>query len=517
MSILGRVRGAFEGMKKGWAGDPGAHLTEAVTHPFGIGGNVDRHGIHADRFFRAFSQGGSPRDLPTTKRERSIMIAYWLYLGYPLAFRGLSIYRDFIVGEDVSFKAKDPIVKEILKQHWEDPTNDWELWLEDLILELGLYGEIFLPVFVSRETGRVRLGYIDPLMVREVVMDPMNCRKPHTVILKEQIDGGSSMGSPWDHCAASKTRDRLRVVHLDENPMSKSFGRLVGDIFVFQVNKVSNATRGNSDLLSAIDWLDQHEQMLMTLVEMARVQMAHVWDMTVKGARGKQLAQYRKIFGERPKAGTVRIHNERVDIKAIAPDLNAGDVEKLGRMLKRHIAAALGLPEHWLGEGGDGLAAAAEMGVPTTKRLRGRQKRMRTMLIQVGRFVIDQFEIAQPLKSDLIQSRTISVQTPPIWPIDTQRITASLLTGAQALTMLQEAGAISPPEVRRHALFLMSQLDSGALALDDEEESFSPIDEINDETRAAGARARGMFGSQRDQLEQRQMAGIPEPEAGANL
>ena len=480
MGLMQKIGGAFKGLVSGWKG---RRLQEGGGVP-PFGGNIDTTGPAADRLFRQIS-GRAVRDLTDRQRRKQQRIAFWLYLGHPLAYRGLSITKDFVVGEGIHVEAVDPQIEDLLQKHW--TLNEYDWWIENLVLELSLYGELFLTTHVSAG-GQVRLGAIDPLDVVQVILDPQDGRTPRWVEVNPPNTGEKPV--------------RLKVVSLDENPLSPTHGRLTGQVFYFNVNKITHQIRGNSDLLSSIDWIDQHEQLLFSIVEMARAQMAHVWDVEIKGARGKQLEEYRKTLGSRPKAGMVRLHSENVKFQAVSPNLSSGDTEALGRMLKVHIASSMGLPLHWLSEGGEaGRAAQAEMGVPTTKRLRNRQRTVRKMLERIFRYAIDQAIIANPAILMSVDSTSFTVKTPPIWPIDTQRITASMQTGFQALAGAQEAGWISAEMASKQFRFLMSQLDEGAMMQDHSEtESESEADQ------EAAARALEKVNGQRDQLEQRMNA-----------
>jgi len=338
----------------GWLGDArlglaraigGQQLRESggVEIPFTT--DFDTGEFH-DSLYRQIEER-SKRDLSSRTHERQLRIAYWLYLGYPLAYRGMEITRDFVVGEGISFRAADAEVQTILNRFWNDPINRWDLKQFQRVLELGLYGEQFYPVEVNPVNGHVRMGYIDPLDVVNVRTDPENVEIIREIDVREisryQVEPAGACDD------AVKT---LKVIGPDDDPQSDNFGRLCGEVFVFQTNKVSNATRGNSDLLPAIDWLETHEQFLFGVHEAAILKTSLVWDVMVEGADRHKLAEFEKRFGKLKK-GSTRFHNEKVTISAILPDLGTSELAEHGLMLKTHIATALGLPVHWLSEGGN--------------------------------------------------------------------------------------------------------------------------------------------------------------------
>lgn len=438
MNLREKLQAAWDG----WRG-----LTEASGPPFGS--QIDQSGAAADRLFRQIG-GRAVRDLTSHQLEKQQRIAFWLWLGYGIAKRCVNISVDFIVANGFHVDAPDPQVKDIVKAFWE--RNEIADWIENLTLELSLFGELFITARVTKG-GQVDLGSIDPLLVDCVIIGD-DGRTPVKVSVRPVNPG--------------EPPEVLDIIQVDKTAGSPTQGKLVGDVFYFAANKITHATRGNSDLMPAIDWLDQHEQLLFSVAEMARVQMAHVWDVEVKGARGKQLAKYEKKFGRTPKAGQVRIHNENVTVQAIAPDLGSADTSVLGRMLKRHVASAMGIPEQWLSESGEaGKAAAAEMGAPTTKRIENRQQLMIRILERMGRFAVDQAAIVNPALETSATSLDQSVTAPPIWPIDTQRITAGMQTGGQALALAEDRAWLTDEQSSRIFKTLAAPLAAGLLDTED--------------------------------------------------
>lgn len=406
--------------------------------------------------FRSISEGVLRRDITSLKRERILKIVYTLYLAYPLAHRALEIKQDMVVGDGLSFKAEDPDVQELLESFWNDPTNDMENKQRTRVLELSLFGEQFLPVFVDPNNGHVHLGYIDPLQVKRVIVNPVNVEQAMAI-----------------QFVTGKKKKTLSVINIDRRAESKSFGLLSGEVFFFAINKVSNATRGNSDLMPVADWLELHEQFLMGIHEAAHLKTGPVWDVLVEGATDQQLKEIRKKQGN-IKRGVTRYHNEKVTTTAIVPDLGTAELAEHAAVLKRHIAAGLGLPEHWLAETGSNRATAAEAGLPATKMLRARQKVFVGMISKIFNFVIDQAILHGKLDREVDKKFTIMAQQ--IWPTDTQRITSSLVTGAQAF-MLAEQNEWIGPEAASEAFNLIA--DQLGMVLPRGKRELERIEKIN--------------------------------------
>lgn len=440
MSFLGKAR-AWVGEKIG-----GVPLREQ----FGISGG-EIHDIDEEDF-RVVTQR-PVRDLTQLKREKQLRLVWDEYLKNPLAFRAVEITKDFVIGDGITFKAREERVQMVLDEFWEDPVNAWDLKQFDRAKELGLYGEQIYPAHVDKESGRVRLSYIDPLQVTDVLTDPRNVEVPRKLLIGHASDHGltsfATEGEP--------ERERvLNVINVDDDPNSPTHGKLVGDAFFFTINKVSNAVRGNSDLLSSLDWLDTYDSFLWGIHEGASEKMKVVWDVLVKGASETKIKELQKKYG-RVKSGSVRVHNESVETTAISANLQTADLAEHAKLIKNHIASGVGLPPTWLAEGGDSnRSTAAEMGVPTTKRLRSRQIFFKNMLKFIFDFVIDQAIIAKRLKPDI--DRRFVVLAPQVWAIDTQTTTASLLNATNSLQIAVDNGWIENDEASQLWRFIASQL-----------------------------------------------------------
>jgi hypothetical protein len=382
-------------------------------------------GIDADEHLYRKLTGNADRDLSPLKQERMLQIAYHLYETNPLAHRIIEMTKDFIVGEGISYEARDEQVKAVLDGFWNDPVNLWDLKQHQKALELGLYGEQCYSVFVNEYDGRVRLGYIDPLQISEVVADSDNCE----VIRKIKLKG-----------TADEPGRVLSVVQVDEDPSSETYGYLVGECFFFKVNSVSNSTRGRSDLLCLADWLSGYDEFLFNRLDRAALINAFVWDITLKGLTQEEIERWLRNTPP-PKPGSIRAHNENVEYKAVAPDLKAQDATNEAKLIKNHILGGAGFPEHWFAEGGDvNRATAAEMGEPTIKRLSARQRYFRYMLEYIFRFVIDQALIHRRLPAEA--DTGFSLVMPEISLKDMTALTTSLQRVTTALKVAQEQGWI---------------------------------------------------------------------------
>ncbi|MFQ5912428.1 MAG: hypothetical protein ACE5JS_04530, partial [Nitrospinota bacterium] len=330
-----------------WAlSKPGVQRRVQEALPLGEGIDPDEHQ------FRSLT-GGSQRDLTPFHQDRAIRTAYILYKTNPIAFRLTEDLKDWVVGKGISYSHRHPALQAVLNLHWKDWVNAWDIHQHALVRDLGLFGELCLPVFVNRADGHVRLGVLDAGKIAQVRTDPDNVRVTAAVVRKGR----------------ERVEDRtFQVVRLDENPASQTFGRLAGDCFYFAVNKTSTATRGTPDLLALADFLDAYDQFIFDDMERTVLAKRFIFDLTVDGADVKKLREKATQLKDL-KPGAVYAHNKQESLQAVAPDMKHLDTSRAAREYRGHILGGAGFAEHFLGRGDDvNRATAAEMADPIVKQ-----------------------------------------------------------------------------------------------------------------------------------------------------
>lgn len=199
----------------------------AESYPM-VGGASD------DNLWRSLNQI-SNRDLYILTQKRMQDIAFYLYDSNPIAKRIIEITRDFVIGDGFTYAAEEPVILDLIDEFWNDPDNNLDIELDIDVLELGIFGELCLPVWVNSANGAVKLSYVDPVTILKVVKDKNN-PKISRIIRWKPIN--------------AKEEKEMDIVNIDKNVNSKTYGLLTGECFFFAINKVSGATRGRSDLLT---------------------------------------------------------------------------------------------------------------------------------------------------------------------------------------------------------------------------------------------------------------------------
>lgn len=379
--------------------------------------------------------GGGARDLDTLSQERMRTVAVYLWDSNVIANRIVELPIAYILGEGARLSADDEALQPVLDGFWRHPINAMDKKLPIKVRELSLYGEQIWPVFVNEVSGQVQLGYIHPSRLKEVVVDPDNPEQPVGLVvtkgvMEKELRYRVVVNGP--EALFTQRTQALRQAFTD------------GDVFYFAVNTLSTTRRGRSDLRAPADWLDAYDQFLFGELERYNFLRAFVWDVTVTGADDTKIKEKARSI-KAPTPGSVRVHNESEVWKAETPDLQAADTSNGARLFRNHVLGAASIPEHWFGGGGDvNLATAAEMGGPTYKMFSMRQREIRHMLEEVGRFVIRQSILAKEGREPDWTDPRLKVQMvfPEMIPSDTTKYAAALSQVAAACVTAMEAGLL---------------------------------------------------------------------------
>ncbi|MEO5363439.1 MAG: hypothetical protein H7838_07425 [Magnetococcus sp. DMHC-8] len=329
--------------------------------------------------WRRLTGKDSRRDLPQHEAERMREIAYYLWRTNPLANRVIELPLAFILSDGVSLQVDDPEGQGWLDAFWRDPINRMGITMFEMVRELALYGELYWAAFPNAHSGHVRLGYLDPGRVEQVVRDPDNGRQAIGVITKADDQG-------------RQKRYRVIINGVDDELFMPAAIKLResftdGEIFYFAINNVSNSG-GHSDLLPLADWIDGYDHFLFGEIDRSLFLRAFVWDVTLEGGTPEEIRRRAQEIAP-PKPGGVRVHNDAEKWEAVTPGLQATDSTELGRLFRNHVLGGGTIPEHWFGGGGDINRSTGEsMSDPTAKIFTVRQTLIKYFLEDVGSYVL---------------------------------------------------------------------------------------------------------------------------------
>ena len=398
--------------------------------------------------------GNSNRDLSPLTQKRQQELAAYLWSANPLANRLIELPVAYLLAEGVELTVGDEEAQGWIKAFWNDPINNMNIKLPKKVRELALYGEQCWPVFVNSVNGHVRLGYLDPALIAKVVTDPDNIEQPIGIV------------------ANMDKRGRQRRYRIIINGPESVFSRHTqeiretfndGDCFYFCVNDLSNATRGHSDMLPVMDWLDAYDEALYGELDRWDHLRSFIWDVTLKGATQDEVDN-RTAQIVVPSAGGIRVHNEGEEWRTETPDLQATNGAEFARLFRNHILGGMTIPEHWYGGGGDvNRSTSDSMDEPTAKMMTMRQKYWQYILETLG-----QYQIRQRIKiilgrdfnedQDFDESYSVKAVFPEMIVKDSTAYAAALQQVVMAVGTAVERGLLSQDGGTKLVCFVAARL-----------------------------------------------------------
>ncbi|MBS3021395.1 hypothetical protein DJFAAGMI_04167 [Comamonas sp. PE63] len=411
-----------------------AHHTQPMREAASAQGN-------SDEGWRKLSGGGldslNDRDLAPMAQDRMQKLAEYLWQSNLLANRLTELPLAYLLAEGVTLQCQDEEHQALLNTFWTDPINNWPLKLQGRVRALGLLGEQCYIANVRDGDGFVRLGYLDPRQIATVVNDPGNPEQPIGVITKRDNRG-------------RQYKYRVIVLGEDAELFSENTCRIRADEFtdgeclLYQLNKFPNGSRGRSDLLGQMDWLDAYDEFLFNELDRIGYLRSFVWDVELKGADDAKVKEYEKTFVP-PAPNSTFVHNDSVTLEAKSPSLQAADTSESARLLRNHVLGGSTMPEHWFGGGGDvNRAAASEMGEPTFKMYSMRQSFLKIMLEEIGRHVLLCQARTQGVTPDWSEEKwQVTAVFPELLNRDVTKFASAMQTLAASVVQMIEAGLMT--------------------------------------------------------------------------
>lgn len=418
--------------------------------------------------------GDGKRDLEPMTHERMQRLGEYLWRTNLLANRLVELPLAYLLAKGVSWRIEDDDAQAALDRHWNDGLNAWDIKLPKRVRELSIFGEQCWRVFRAEATGAVRLGYVDPATIQTVVTDPENREQPIGIVTKKDRKGRAKryriiVNVP--EAAFDEGTQKIRQTFTD------------GDVFFFRVNELCSATRGVSDLLAQMDWLDAYDQFLFGEIDRASAVRAFIWDVTLTGATPDEVAARAKTISA-PRPNSVRVHNEGETWKAEAPDLNAYDAAQAARLIRNHMLGGATVPEHWYGGAEDvNKSTGSSMTEPTEKMLDMRRTLIGYMLAQVGQYVVRSHWGVLDTELSAEQADTlgtITVQWPEMTSKDTTKYAAALQQAVASVLQLVAESLLTRETALRVVAALAQQL---GVEIDVETELEAALQEMFDAGR----------------------------------
>lgn len=420
------------------------------------------------------------RDMYPAEQENNAELAFWFFRQNPNAKRAVELTADYVVGTGITYTAQSSRVQAILDRFWDDEQNGWRSGIYTRCRDLGLFGEICIPVQTSDKDGSVVLGQLDPYLIEAVITDARNGINPYAVLIRPEFshfygtqrttyaaykiirkDPGSGMyrGLAMDEGQAEKwghTRWEGKIEYV----RAQGYGRggagawnaqvypvqWIGSCFYKKVNSPNTSVRGWSDLQASMEWLEGGERFMMASIQKGVNSANFVVDIEMEGATPKQIADAEARDKVKLSPGGKIYHNERTKITIPTVDLKSDDVEKIASVIKAHAMSGMGIPLIWMGENSTNRSASQELTDAPNKRIATRQRDYVDLLQVIFGYAIDAPVDAGYAGIDKDDDRSFYLKLPDISANDQRLSAVSIKNVADALDKMIQSGAKKPGE-----------------------------------------------------------------------
>jgi hypothetical protein len=362
----------------------------------------------------------------------------------PFGHRLVETAVNFIVGNGIQIRAKDEKVGAFLNAFWQDPLNLMDSRVFDMARDFSLYGELMPRPKINPYTGDITLSRIDPLQVKELKLDAIDREQIHSVEI-----GGAATGDIQtlrhvfrDTAGLAPT---LMPVYKNASP-EVCKGRLVGEFWYWACNKPAGATRGMSDLLPTLDWIQSYEDFLFIALDQLKLKNMAAWRCKITGASEQDLRNFadpeHDRFIEPPEPQSVIFENDSIHWDIVQVNFEGSDLAAAAKLFLIPIAAGSGQPPHFFGTVEDmNRAGVLESNSPVHKMLSARQ----AFFIQVGvrsilDFALDTKRIFRPETFDGVENFDYQLSAPEIGMRDEVARSTVLLNQVNSIAAAVQIG-----------------------------------------------------------------------------
>ncbi len=381
----------------------------------------------------------SRRDLNSLEQDRMIEMANYLARQNALGSHIIKVKRDFIIGDGVRYEAADKTIQKTLDDFWCDPVNNLDEFQFDIVEGFIITGELFLPTFTNDVSGAVRLGWVDPLEVSQVLADRRNRRLMREVQMKPGAGAGTSTFYDF---AVRKT---FKIINVDTDGPYVNYR--TGDMFFFKTNCAADATRGRSDLEAIADYLDAWDQSLWGDIERNDIAKRVVFKVLLKGLNEGQIEEWLRKQSL-PSPGSIQAYNENTEWNILTPNMNNQDSRIVTDGTRKDVLGSAGLSNTFFGDTEDANRASSDnIDVPILKGLQSRQRKVKAIFREMGDYAIDQMALKRPVIKRAIESgridRKFDVVMPELASKDLSRVGSVLAQVTTALDLIMERKLIT--------------------------------------------------------------------------
>lgn len=313
-----------------------------------------------------FPHGLSRNYTDRTEYDRDKILAECLraWRVQPLARRIVKIITSFTLGTGLTPKSDHKATQAFLEKWWNDPLNNFNEQLSEWMDERTRSGNIFALASVDMSTGMVYWRAVPADQIKDIQYKNNDVRQ-ETYYIPHELEA-----SPWEAYDPLKEQTQFIVHHAIDRPVG--------------------TTWGESPLAPLLPWIGRYSAWLEDRVRLNRFRNAFMYVVRgeFKDTAAKKARQV-ELNTNPPQPGSILVTDPSENWGILSANLDSFDASVDGQAIKTHIAAGIGFPMHWFGEGESSTRTTAEAaGTPTFKSLEQEQNSFVRFIQQIAKITV---------------------------------------------------------------------------------------------------------------------------------
>lgn len=303
----------------------------------------------------------------------------------PIAHQICKVITFFALGDGIKWKCRDPRAQDIFEKFAKNNKlqNNIKFWSTMLARD----GEIMLRKHYNILTGDIKLKFVDPSTVWEIITDP------------EDIDRvfyyWQQYPTQYQNIYSS---DNFRRADMSKYVINQIPAH---EIIHRKINCSPNEKRGRSELFPVLGWLKRYKDFWTAYVLRKIVQSTFAWKNKIKGSQ-QDVDRFVSSFGTQvPTFGGMWVENEASELTPMTADMAGADSKSQAEGILAMIAIGVGLPKEYLGLGDASTRATALVSSePGAKKFQDWQAMFEDLLHEIADCVFDYAKLNNQLPKD---------------------------------------------------------------------------------------------------------------------
>lgn len=392
-----------------------------------------------------------------------------------------------VLGAGAQWKANDPRVQEVVSRFVDDSDNNLAENLPRMATELLTFGELCLPIFITPANADVRLGYLLPDQIEDVVWRSGDAKKPIAILQRRTGLGEKDprrlwvvphQDPAWDglyppHAAIHAGRPQFAVRGEDGNlvELPNDGGEVLPEIrkllqddpdlvvagyaFYHRTGSLV-AGRGRGIYERIGTWLRAVDDFFFGILRNAILQGRYLIECVLTGADDAAVKAKRDQLAKTPPdTGAILVHNDQEEWRMLAPSVApAAQIREVLTGVLKVIGLAVGLAGHEVGAEDDtNRSTAQESRSVSINRAKRFQRELMGACRAWVRYQVDQ----KVHRGQIPKGADLSVQVilPELDAADESELAKSVSDGVAAMATAIEAELVLSSDARAWVYSLM--------------------------------------------------------------